>query len=168
MTEQSGLTVLQEAERQCQAWLTEAEQHRSYRRPPASAAPPEVYDATLEVRGRLDRLSEIHREVIRYSGGLKAIARERAAEAQTAVDEKIRDMQKRVRRLEYEGTQERYSIARLDTLSVQQAAVRAQGVADMVATVERQVSEMYFGLRDLARELDHALKYLEWLELTAR
>jgi hypothetical protein len=153
---------------QCQKWLAEAEELRDYTRPPASAQPHEVFDATLEVRGRLDRLSEIHREVIRYGGSLRTRARERASEAQTAVDEKIRDMQRRVRRPEYEGTQERYSVARLETMTVQRNAERVQRAADMVATAERQVAEMYFGLRDVARELDHTLKYLEWLELTER
>lgn len=133
---------------------------RGLTRPGPAASPAEVHRALVTARGQLDRLEAIVIEVSAYRAGVRIRARELEQVASDAYDRRLRGIAQQGVRRDYEGAQERYAEARLDSLGVQQEARTAQRVTDIVASCEETVKALYRGLRDVREELLASLRYL--------
>jgi hypothetical protein len=137
--------------------------HRDVKVLSAGAAPPEVYDLLLDVRARLDRAEGIIQESAEFRARARRKARRLAADADEAYDLALTRMGRQGARPEYEGAQERYAQARLDSLGERTDARTAQRLADIADDGHERLRTSYFALRDIREELLTALRYLPWL-----
>lgn len=145
-------------------WAAEMAELRDVKVPPANAEAPEMYDALLDLRGKLDRAERIVAESSWDRARARRKARRLAAEADEAYDQELTRMGKQGARPEYEGAQERYAQARVNTLDSRRAARTAERVADIADAGHERLRGSYFAMRDIREELLTALRYLPWLQ----
>ncbi len=141
-------------------WLAEVAELRRVEVPDASAQPPAVYKALLEVRGNLDRVEEILSQAMALRSGAEARARELTEMADDELDTRINDRAARAR--EFESARERFAAASLDVLGVRREARSAQKLADMAASAEARIRLAYRGLESLRSDLQTALRHVSW------
>lgn len=144
-------------------WAAEMAGLRDVKVPPADAQPPEVRDALIDLRGRLDRAEAIVAESASFRARARRKTRRLAADADEAYDRALTSMGRQGARPEYEGAQERYAQARVDTLEPRRAARTAERIADIAEEGHERLRGAYFAMRDIREELLDALRYLPWL-----
>jgi hypothetical protein len=150
------------AQKQCTALASQMAELRQFHRPPAGAPPVEVYEALIDVRGRLDQAEELLTESARFKAGMRSRARKLDGDADDAFASVMARLGKQSMRREFEGVQDRVSQARLETLEQRRQARIAMRIADIAEDCYDRVRTMYFSLRDVRGELVESLRYLEW------
>jgi hypothetical protein len=153
----------QTVEDECAALLLEMAKLRDFEVPPPDADPPVVYEKLRgDLRPRLDRAEGLMKEM----AGLKRRARRTVwrlkAVADDAYDEALADLARKAVRLEYQSVHDRIAMARVASTQARRDQRSAERVLDLVEEAEEAMKGMYFGLRDIRKELLTALEYLPW------
>jgi hypothetical protein len=147
--------------------LTEMAALRDFRVPPHDADPPAVHSALRDgLRPRLDRAEVIMAEVARYRRRARAAADDSARAADDAYDEALAKMSGPAARggREYESIKDREVLARVKASPLRKQARAAERFADLADEAETAMRGMFFGLRDIRKELLTSLdSYLPWL-----
>ncbi len=157
----------QEAEAQIRAqvaeWLKETAELRAFQRPGHEAAPPEVHEALLQARSRLDRMEEICGNLSAVKAGALAKTRVLQEQAQDAWDKLADSHSRQAGVREWEGKEERYARWRLATFDQVRSARQAQLFADFATQADTQAHRAFRGLSAVREELLASLRYLPWL-----
>jgi hypothetical protein len=136
---------------------------RGFERPGEAAAPPEVHEALLEIRGRLDQAEVLFKNMTRLRAEFRARARERADELQDRQDGELQKLMAAAVRREYEAARERESTARTRAVDQLIAARLAARIVMIVDAAYDQVRIDYYGLLNVREELLNDLShYLPW------
>jgi hypothetical protein len=153
----------EELVRAAAALLNELRELRQFPVPPHEADGFAVHAAVRELRTRLDRAEVI----MALMAGYKRRQRGRAAEAKAAADdvfdEEMARLAKLAVRMDYQGVRDREALAGAKALSERKKVRAAAKLAERVDQADDAARGMFFGLRDIRRELLATLEhYLPW------
>jgi hypothetical protein len=153
----------QSVEDACAALLLEMAVLRDIEAPPADADPPVVHAALRDdLRPRLDRAEGLMKELAGHKRRARRTALRRKAEADDAYDQALAALSRNAVRREYESIRDREVQARVAASRQRREQRAAERVLDLVEEAEEAMRGMFFGLRDIRRELLTALEYLPW------
>jgi hypothetical protein len=154
----------QSIEDACAVLLREMAGLRDFDVPAADADPSEVHEALRDdLRARLDRAEELKREMAGYKRKAQRTARRLRAEADEVYDTELARLSGRAVTREYESVRDREVLARVKASPKRRAQLAAERVLDLVEEAEDAMDGMFFGLRDIRRELLTALEhYFPW------
>lgn len=137
---------------------------RDFTPPTVDEDPRELHRILREdLRARLDAAEELLREITRVRHRARREAARLKAAADDEYDKKMSVLAERAVRLEYQSVHDRTAMARVHASPHVRAQREAERVADMVSEAEEVMKSMYFGLRDVRRELLATLEhFLPW------
>jgi hypothetical protein len=148
---------------ECARLLTELAALRDFPVPGDDADGHEVHAAMRNMRARLDRAGEIKIELARYRRQARRTAHRLAAECSEAYDAEMAELARKAMRLEYQGVADRVAMARTVTSPLRRKQLAAERVADLVDEAAEVADSLFFGMRDIRRELLATLEhYLPW------
>jgi hypothetical protein len=137
---------------------------RAFDVPPHDALPDRVHAALIELRGRLDAAETLLQLAARERRQARRLARRLAEDADDIYDAELGRRSERAVTRQFESIQDRTVGARLKALEARRKARRAAAVADLVEEAEDALKSMFFGLRDIRKELLTTLdSFLPWL-----
>jgi hypothetical protein len=144
--------------------LTELAQLRGLDVPGHEARPDEVHSFLREVvRPALDRAEVIMAEVSGHRHRARRAARAAAAATDDAYDEALVKFSTRAMAREYESIKDREVQARVASSPQRKEQRAAERDADVIDQAEEAAKGMFFGLRDIRRELLVTLEhYIPW------
>jgi uncharacterized protein (DUF1800 family) len=144
----------QVTEEACAALLTEMAALRDFPVPAADEDPREVHRLLREdLRSRLDRAEVLMAQMARYRRRARRGAARLKAEADDAYDTELAELAKKAVRLEYQSVHDRIAMAKVASSPQRREARAAERLADRVDEAEEVMKGMFFGLRDVRREL---------------
>lgn len=146
------------------ALLNEMAGLRDFLVPATSADPTEVHRVLREVlRPRLDRAEVIMAEVAGHRRRARREAKRAAAATSDAYDEALVKFSTRAMSREYESIKDREVQARVTSSPQRGEQRKAEDTADLIEQAEDAARGMFFGLRDIRKELLVTLEsYLPW------
>lgn len=128
--------------------------------PPHGADPVEVHRVLREVvRPALDRAEVIMAEVAGHRRRARTEARRAAAATADAYDEALVKFSTRAMSREYESIKDREVQARVASSPLRKEQRKAEETADLIEQAEDAARGMFFGLRDIRRELLATLEH---------
>lgn len=132
--------------------------------PPHGSDPAEVHRVLREVvRPALDRAEVIMAEIAGHRRRTRTEARRAAAVTADAYDEALVKFSTRAMAREYESIKDREVQARVTSSPQRKAQRQAEETADLIEQAEDAAKGMFFGLRDIRRELLVTLEhYIPW------
>ena len=153
-----------DAREQVTGLLNEMAGLRDFKVPAHDADPSEVHRVLREVlRPRLDRAEVIMAEVAGHRRRAKRAAKHAAAATSDAYDAALVKFSTRAMSREYESIKDREVQARVTSSPQRKAQRDAEDTADLIEQAEDAAKGMFFGLRDIRRELLDTLEhYLPW------
>jgi hypothetical protein len=137
---------------------------RDFAMPGTDEDPREVHRLLREeLRPRLDEAETLMAQAARFRRrARRALARANAA-FDDAFDAEMSKLAVKAMRLEFQSVHDRLAMARVAASSLKRAAREAERVSDLVDEAEEVMRGMYFGLRDIRKEiLVYLEKYLPW------
>jgi hypothetical protein len=153
-----------DARQQVAELLNEMAALRDFEVPAHDAAPGEVHRVLREVlRPRLDRAEVIMAKVAGHRRRARQEARRAAAVTADAYDDALVKFSSRAMAREYESIKDREVQARVASSAQRREQRAAEAVADVIEQAEEAARGMFFGLRDIRKELLVTLEsYLPW------
>lgn len=150
-------------EDECAALLLEMAELRAIEVPPSSADPPVVHEKLRDdLRPRLDRAEGLMKQMAGYKRIARREAWQRKAAAEDAYDAALDPLSKAAIRREFESVKDREVRARVMSSPQRRRQRAAERALDLVEEAEEAMKGMYFGLRDIRKEMLTALEYLPW------
>ena len=147
----------------CAQLLTDMALLRDFPVPPSDAEPSVVHQALRDdLRGRLDRAEQLMADIKRHKRRARRSVRKLTAEYDEKYDHALNKLSERAVGREYEGVHDREVRARTAASAERRQVVAAERVLDLVEEAEDVMASMFFGLRDIRRELLASLDYLPW------
>lgn len=158
------MTEQQDPRQQVKALLTELGKLRDIAVPPHDADPDEVHRVLREVvRPALDRAEVIMAEMAGHRRRARNAAKHAAAATSDAYDEALVKFSTRAMSREYESIKDREVQARVTSSPKRKEQRKAEDLADLIEQADDAAKGMFFGLRDIRRELLVTLEhYLPW------
>ena len=146
------------------ALLNEMAGLRDFTVPARDADPAEVHRVLREVlRPRLDRAEVIMADVAGHRRRARREAKQAAAATSDAYDEVLVKFSTRAMSREYESIKDREVQARVQSSPQRKEQRRAEDFADLMEQAEEAARGMFFGLRDIRKELLVTLEhYIPW------
>lgn len=146
------------------ALLNEMAELRDIKVPPHGTDPTEVHRVLREVvRPALDRAEVIMAEVAGHRRRARREAKRAAAATSDAYDEALNPSSRAAMRREYESIRDREVQARVVSSPQRKEQRAAEDTADLIEQAEDAARGMFFGLRDIRKELLVTLEsYLPW------
>lgn len=144
------------------ALVRQAYELRSFKRPPADAAPAVVHEALVRLRTDLDVLENCMIQVSLIRQATESEQKAAEEEAQDAWDRQADAEYRRGVRRDFEGAEERYARWRLATFEQQRVARQSRARADLARQSEIAVRTVYRGMNGIREELLASLRYLQW------
>lgn len=136
---------------------------------PSPDAPPGQWDTALHtVRDHLDRIEEIYVDVLSLKSGVKLRWQALDAAAEDAWDRKADAAVTSGRRQQYQGSEERYAVWRVQTWQERRDARDAKQLYDFVADAAQRIEIGYRGLIGTRQYLISHIKYLQWESVLER
>lgn len=153
-----------DARQQVTSLLNEMAGLRDFDVPAADTDPAEVHRVVREVlRPRLDRAEVIMAEVAGHRRRARREAKHAAAVTADAYDEALVKFSTRAMSREYESIKDREVQARVTSSPQRREQRAAEDLADLIEQAEDAARGMFFGLRDIRKELLVTLEsYLPW------
>lgn len=131
--------------------------------PRSDAAPSDVHDFLRDdLRARLDRAEQLMTEIGRVKRRARRTVRQLTAAYDEAYDAALVKKSERAVQREYEGVRDREVVARTAASAERRKVLAAERVLDLVEEAEDVMRSMFFGLRDIRRELLASLEFLPW------
>jgi len=156
--------VSEDARQRVTALLNEMAQLRAIEVPPHGTDPVEVHRVLREVvRPALDRAEVIMAEVAGHRRRARREAKHAVAATSDAYDEALVKFSTRAMSREYESIKDREVQARVTSSPQRREQRVAEDTADLIEQAEDAARGMFFGLRDIRKELLATLEhYLPW------
>lgn len=147
----------------CAQLLTDMALLRDFPVPPSDAEPSAVHQALRDdLRGRLDRAEQLMADIKRHRRRARRSVRQLSAAYDEAYDTALEKLSRRAVGRDYEGVHDREVQARTAASMERRKVIAAERVLDLVEEAEDVMTSMFFGLRDIRRELLASLDYLPW------